>query len=55
MGQRTSVYLDDDLHAAVKASGVPRRAHPPRPGRRNRRGAAAISASPGGISPRRNP
>jgi pyruvate dehydrogenase E2 component (dihydrolipoyllysine-residue acetyltransferase) len=23
MGQRTSVYLDDDLHAAVKASGVP--------------------------------
>ena len=23
MGQRTSVYLDDDLHAAAKASGVP--------------------------------
>jgi hypothetical protein len=23
MGQRTSVYLDDDLHAAVKASGIP--------------------------------
>ena len=23
MGQRTSVYLDDSLQAAVKASGVP--------------------------------
>jgi hypothetical protein len=23
MGQRTSVYLDDELHAAVKAPGVP--------------------------------
>ena len=23
MGQRTSVYLDDDLHTAAKASGVP--------------------------------
>ena len=23
MGQRTSVYLDDDLSAAVKAAGVP--------------------------------
>jgi hypothetical protein len=23
MGQRTSVYLDDDLAAAVKASGIP--------------------------------
>jgi len=23
MGQRTSVYLDDDLHAAAKASGIP--------------------------------
>ena len=23
MGQCTSIYLDDDLHAAVKASGVP--------------------------------
>lgn len=22
MGQRTSVYLDDDLHAAAKASGI---------------------------------
>ena len=23
MGQRTSVYLDDDLHAAAETSGVP--------------------------------
>jgi hypothetical protein len=23
MGQRTSVYLDDDLHTAIKASGIP--------------------------------
>jgi hypothetical protein len=39
MGQRTSVYLDDDLHAAVKASGVPSpgssaAAWPPEPPRR---------------------
>jgi hypothetical protein len=42
MGQRTSVYLDDDLQAAVKAtSGTPRRAHPPRPHYRTRTNATA--------------
>jgi hypothetical protein len=38
MGQRTSVYLDDDLHAAVKASDVPL-------AELVRRGLAASSAS----------